>query len=145
MFLNIAFDLKCVVLSENESRIKEVRNLCKQLNFGRECTLDFTLCGKLNGDCSVYDHRISIESLRDIFYSDNDYIKIMVETGILGTLVYAGFVLSMFWSQDKNIAQLVLLFIFFFMGMFYNITELQVLCMIFYILFDFQERKIENE
>ena len=70
---NIAFDLKCVVMRENASRIKQVRNLCKQLNFGRECTLDFTLCGKLNGDCSVYDHKISIETLRDIFYSDVDY------------------------------------------------------------------------
>lgn len=97
------------------------------------------------GSRMVYPKMYETYKIPKGFYSDNDYIKIMVETGILGTLVYAGFVLSMFWSQKKNIAQLVLLFIFFFMGMFYNITELQVLCMIFYILFDFQERKIENE
>lgn len=97
------------------------------------------------GSRMIYPKMYETYKIPKGFYSDNDYIKIMVETGILGTLVYAGFVLSMFWSQKKNIAQLVLLFIFFLMGMFYNITELQVLCMVFYFLFDFQERKIKNE
>ena len=67
---NLQFDLKCVMLAENAERIEEIRQLCKNLNFGRECILDFTLCGKLNGDCGVLDHRVSNETLKKIYFSD---------------------------------------------------------------------------
>lgn len=70
---NIAFDLKCMVLAENADRLSQIRSFCENLNFGLKCTLDFTLCGKINGDCQVFEHKISNDKLKSIFYSDPDY------------------------------------------------------------------------
>lgn len=70
---NIAFDLKCMVLAENADRLKQIRSFCETSNHGLKCTLDFTLCGKLNGDCNVLEHKISTNKLRNIFYSEPDY------------------------------------------------------------------------
>ena len=52
---------------------KQIRSFCETLNHGLKCTLDFTLCGKLNGDCNVLEHKISTNKLRNIFYSEPDY------------------------------------------------------------------------
>lgn len=76
------------------------------------------------------------------FYADNDYIKIIVETGILGVISFASFVLSLLNHYRKNVKQVLLLFIFFLNGMFYNITELQVLCIVLWfsiLIFDEEE------
>lgn len=73
------------------------------------------------------------------FYADNDYIKIIVETGILGVISFTFFALSLLNHYRKNMKQLLLLFIFFLNGMFYNITELQVLCIVLWfsiLIFD---------
>lgn len=76
------------------------------------------------------------------FYADNDYIKIIVETGILGVISFAFFALSLLNHYRKNVKQMLLLFIFFLNGMFYNITELQVLCIVLWfsiLIFDGDE------
>lgn len=70
---NLAFDLKCMVLAENADRLMQIRNFCENLNYGLKCTLDFTLCGKINGDCKVFEHRISTDKLKNIFYTDPEY------------------------------------------------------------------------
>ena len=67
---HILFDLKCVVLAENAAHISEIGEFAKELNNGYECLMDFTLCGKLDGDCSVMQHRVSNHTLKTIFYSD---------------------------------------------------------------------------
>lgn len=68
----IPFELKCVVLAENADRIEQIREFGKKINYGKESKLDFSLCGKLDGDCSVYDHRVSNEVIKKIFTSDPD-------------------------------------------------------------------------
>ena len=68
----IEFDLKCVMLKENATYITEISDFCKQLNYNRECILDFTLSGKIDGDCCTYDHKISYECLKEIYYSSPD-------------------------------------------------------------------------
>ena len=74
---DIPFELKCVVLKENADRCEEMRELSKRINDGRDCKIDFSLCGKINGDCSVYEHRVSLEKLRKIFYADPErYMKL---------------------------------------------------------------------
>lgn len=68
----IPFELKCVVLAENADRVEQIREFGKKINYGKESKLDFSLCGKLDGDCSVYDHRVSNEVIKKIFTSDPD-------------------------------------------------------------------------
>lgn len=68
---NFIVELKTVILKENYTRINQMKKLASKYN--ANLILDFGLCGKLNGDCSVYDHRITNETLRSIFYSDPSY------------------------------------------------------------------------
>ncbi len=79
--------------------------------------------------------------LYENFYSDNDYIKIFVETGILGTLIYGAFVISLVAFCWKNKYKLMMLTVFLFIGMFYNVSEMQVMCLILYISLIFFDKK----
>lgn len=67
---NIPFELKCVVLAENIDRIEEIRKLSKELNYGQDCKVDFSLCGKVDGNCNVFSHRASQEDIKNVFFSD---------------------------------------------------------------------------
>ena len=69
---NISFDLKCVVLKENIARIAATGQLFKELNDGAEGKIDFSLCGKINGDCVPYSHQASDEDIRKVFFADPD-------------------------------------------------------------------------
>lgn len=66
----IPFELKCIVLKENVDRVEEIRILSKHLNDGRDCKIDFSLCGKIDGDCSPFSHRATSEQIKAVFYSD---------------------------------------------------------------------------
>lgn len=79
--------------------------------------------------------------LNTSFYSDNEYIKVMVESGIIGTVIFAFFILSLLYEffKTKSYYKLFMIFVFLFMGMFYNVFEMQVLCFILYFSFMFLE------
>ena len=68
-------------------------------------------------------------------YADNEYIKVIVETGVLGVLFYAVFVLSLFKSCFKDIYKMIVFIVFMFIGMFYNIFEIQSACLVVYTIF----------
>ena len=68
---NFIVELKTVVLAENYSRLKCMRKLANDMNMN--FIADFGLCGKINGDCSVYKHKVSNEIIKEIFYSDPDF------------------------------------------------------------------------
>lgn len=67
------------------------------------------------------------------FYSDNEYIKVVVETGALGVLTFGSFILLLFISILKSRYAVILFLIYWYLGMFYNITETQVVTLLFYI------------
>lgn len=69
----IPFNLKCVILRENIDHIENIRSFLKSLNNGEEPLLDFTLCGKLDGDCSVYNHKACYEQIQNVFHSDPSF------------------------------------------------------------------------
>lgn len=79
--------------------------------------------------------------LNTSFYSDNEYIKIIVETGIIGTIIFGLFILSLLYEffKAKSNYKLFMFFVFLFIGMFYNIFEVQVLCYVLYLSFMFLE------
>lgn len=62
----------------------------------------------------------------ETFYSDNEYIVILVETGAVGTLLFAAFLLSVFWCYRRNYAKLFLCILIGWFGLFYNIFEVQI-------------------
>ena len=75
------------------------------------------------------------------FYSDNQYIQIIAETGIVGVLLFAGFLigmLSIFWKQRKTaFGQFMIAFWIAtgFSGFYYNIWELKLYTMFYFIIF----------
>lgn len=75
------------------------------------------------------------------FYSDNEYIKIVVETGIIGTVLYSLFIISLLVSFINNHYKLVMMLSFLFLGLFFNIFEVQVICMIVFISLSIFELK----
>ncbi|WP_394188519.1 O-antigen ligase family protein [Paenisporosarcina quisquiliarum] len=75
------------------------------------------------------------------FYSDNQYIQIIAETGIVGVLLFAGFLIGMlmlFWKQRKTaFGQFMIAFWLAtgFSGFYYNIWELKLYTMFYFIIF----------
>jgi len=78
-------------------------------------------------------------NLPEGFYSDNEYIKVIVETGVCGTIMFAIFILSILYKfiKSKEEYKIFLFIAFLFIGMFYNVYEMQVLCFVLYISFMF--------
>ena len=72
----------------------------------------------------------------------------IVESGIIGTLLFASFIISLLLSCIKNKYQIFIIVAFLLIGMFYNVFELQNLCYILYlsiILFNLEESKISTK
>lgn len=80
-------------------------------------------------------------NLSSNFYSDNEYIKVVVETGIIGTIIFGLFILSLFYEffKTKSYYKLFIFIVFLFIGMFYNVFEMQVMCYVLYLSFMFLE------
>lgn len=66
-------------------------------------------------------------------YSDNEYIVILVETGIIGTALFVLFIASIFWKYRKSLFKLTACIVFAGLGMFYNVLEVQILAFLFWI------------
>ncbi|MBM7607999.1 O-antigen ligase [Lysinibacillus composti] len=75
------------------------------------------------------------------FYSDNQYIQVIAETGAIGVLLFAGFLLTMlwmFWKDRKSTFAQYMFALWFatgFAGVVYNIWELKVYTMFYFMLF----------
>lgn len=75
------------------------------------------------------------------FYSDNQYIQVITETGVIGVVLFAAFLLgmlAMFWKQRKTvIGQFMIAFWVAtgFSGFYYNIWELKLYTMFYFIMF----------
>jgi putative inorganic carbon (hco3(-)) transporter len=75
------------------------------------------------------------------FYSDNQYIQVIAETGAIGVVLFAAFLLLMlglFWKHRKEGAFPKLMIALWFAtgvsGMYYNIWELKLYTMFFFII-----------
>jgi putative inorganic carbon (hco3(-)) transporter len=87
----------------------------------------------------------SIYGIREDFYADNEYIKVLVETGLLGSIVYGLFLLSIINKNKHNKLKLLATFILGFIGMFYNIFEVQILSFLYWTLLTLPEGDLNNK
>lgn len=75
------------------------------------------------------------------FYSDNQYIQVIAETGAVGVLLFAGFLLLMLWMfwKERHTTFGQFMFALWFAtgvcGFFYNIWELKVYTMFYFMIF----------
>ncbi|MBR6530585.1 MAG: LicD family protein [Clostridia bacterium] len=71
------------------------------------------------------------------FYSDCQYTVVIAETGIVGTALFALFLLSVLISQRKSFAKVSLCLLFGWFGLFYNVFEVQIGAMLFWVILSF--------
>lgn len=83
--------------------------------------------------------------LEDNFYSDNQYLTIIVECGILGTVLMAAFVISLIIKYRKNILKLTVVFCVMILCLFYNTLEVQIAMFMFYLFLCLPEKENVNE
>lgn len=83
--------------------------------------------------------------LEDNFYSDNQYLTIIVECGILGTVLMVAFVISLIIKYRKNILKLTVIFCIMILCLFYNTLEVQIAMFMFYLFLCLPEKEIINE
>lgn len=78
------------------------------------------------------------------FYADIQYICVFTETGIIGTLVFVALVLSVLWSFRKNYFKLFLCVMIGWLGLFYNVLEVQIVAMIFWSFLSFDDKAFSS-
>ncbi len=77
--------------------------------------------------------------LSDSFYADDEYITILVETGTVGALLFAGFLLSILYCYRRNPIKLFFCVAFGWYGIFFNIFEIQIASMLFWMVLAMEE------
>lgn len=78
--------------------------------------------------------------LAESFYADDEYITILVETGTVGTLVFAAFLLSILYCYRRNPIKLFFCVAFGWYGIFFNIFEVQIAAMLFWMALSIDDR-----
>ena len=75
------------------------------------------------------------------FYSDNQYIQVIAETGVIGVVLFAAFLLmmlGMFWKERKTTFGKFMIAFWLatgFSGFYYNIWELKLYTMFYFLIF----------
>ncbi|KXZ40504.1 O-antigen ligase [Alkalithermobacter thermoalcaliphilus JW-YL-7 = DSM 7308] len=147
---NIESEQRSVVLERfgelGEERIVELSNIDGRLysvKTGLEVFNDHRLLGSgfgTYGDAAslilgspIYEKY----GIRKNFYSDNEYIKVIAQTGILGTLAYTAFMLTILFYiiKNRNFYLLNLYIVLVFIGLFYNVFEIQIISLYFWFLY----------
>ncbi|MEE1086102.1 MAG: O-antigen ligase family protein [Schaedlerella sp.] len=76
------------------------------------------------------------------FYSDNEYIKDIVETGIVGVVLLILFCISILYDYRKNFFCIFMCLIIGWLGLFYNVLEVQIVAFLFWTVLGIEAKKI---
>lgn len=79
------------------------------------------------------------------FYSDNEYIKVLVENGLVGALLFVAFLIFVLKASLKNSLKFFMCILMAWYGMFYNVMEIQVGTMLFWSILAFPDSAFEND
>lgn len=77
------------------------------------------------------------------FYADNEYIKDLVETGLIGVMLFGTFLLSILYDYKSKGFVVVFCIAIFWFGLFYNVFEVQIVAYLLWLLLGMENR--ENE
>ncbi len=77
------------------------------------------------------------------FYSDNEYIKVVAETGAIGTLLFGGFLLYILYRYRKDWLKILICILVGWLGMFYNVFEVQIVAMLLWVFLSFKDLDIK--
>lgn len=88
---------------------------------------------------------IEENEIEENFYADNEYIKILVETGIFGSILFVTFIVFLLHDYIKDKYKLISIFIFLFLGLFYNVTEVASITLPLYFLLATSKEEGKNE
>lgn len=79
------------------------------------------------------------------FYSDNEYIKVLVENGIVGALLFVAFLIFILKASLKNSLKLFLCILMAWYGLFYNVMEVQIGTMLFWSFLAFSDEAFDGD
>lgn len=79
------------------------------------------------------------------FYSDNEYIKVLVENGIVGALLFIAFLIFILKASLRNSLKLFLCILMAWYGLFYNVMEVQIGTMLFWSFLAFSDSAFEGD
>lgn len=139
-----SFSIKELDNSQKEGRIFSVLT---GLKIFREYPLFGTGFGTYGSAASTRGKPLFYEEygISEGFYADNQYIALMVETGLLGTLLFAAFVLCIVWKYRKSFWKILFLIFTAWMGIFYNVFELRILMFFIWMLLAFDFSGIDKK
>lgn len=126
------FNDKIVEESSTDGRIYNIK---KGFEIFKDYKLTGTGFGTYGSAGSLMKESKLVEKydLVEDLYSDNEYIVILVETGIIGSLLFVAFVAAIFWKYHKDFYKLAFCVVFAGLGMFYNVLEVQALAFLFWL------------
>ena len=80
------------------------------------------------------------------FYADNEYIKDLVESGIVGCLIFGIFLGVILWKNKKEYFNLLLCIIVGWYGLFFNVFEVQIISYLLWVILgvNFEVRKMKE-
>lgn len=125
------FNDQIVSESSTDGRIYNIK---KGIEIFQEYKITGTGFGTYGSAASLMKESSLVEKydLSKDLYSDNEYIVILVETGIIGTILFLLFLFSIIWKYHKDWFKLAFCIVFAGLGMFYNVLEVQPLAFLFW-------------
>jgi len=87
---------------------------------------------------------LSNEETNMCSYADNQYIALLVETGIVGFILIAALYILLLIKYKNEKFKIFVLLIIAFLGLFYNILEIKILMFLLFLFINFNLSKIEN-
>lgn len=85
----------------------------------------------------------SVVHISNLKYADNQYISILVETGVLGLLVCFIFAIYFLMElvKEKRYISIIMTTVFLFFGLFINVLEVQLISFIYFLFIGLDEGK----
>ena len=79
------------------------------------------------------------------FYSDMQYMTILVETGIIGSVLFLLFLGFILYKYHKSFILIFFCILFGWFGLFYNIFEVQIASVLFWVFLSLSDFKLPNK
>ena len=79
------------------------------------------------------------------FYADNQFACVLVETGIVGFVLFLAFLFSALWFHRGHVLKVAVCVIIGWFGVFYNILEIQIGAMLLWSLLSFDFGKLTHK